>query len=289
MKKLILPAIAAVFFSGVAMAQETVTLSGTVAERFGETIVLDTGAGRFLVTLPKSASEPRQGARLSVTGIRTDRTVAATSVDAGAQSTAEQPFAPTSSSANAVNIPDVLDGLGFTDLRSREDYDDGETVYSARSGESWLRAEFRRDGSFKKAESDGSGLPKTLVDRILPAEARSNMRLAEAASIIEVERKRDGKFEIEGLTEGGSELELEFDQSGQLVKFEIDERSEDKRGSLGTNEARARLQALGYTDIGWMKRGGKHVDAEASNAYGDRVEVRLNHRGDVDRERAMTR
>ena len=41
-------------------------------------------------------------------------------------------------------------------------------------------------------------------------------------------------------------------------------------------------------DIGWLRLGGKHAEAEATNRFGERVSVRLNDRGQIDRERRLS-
>ena len=67
------------------------------------------------------------------------------------------------------------------------------------------------------------------------------------------------------------------------------ERERDDRRSLSAEDARAKLEALGYTQIGFMDRGGRHIKAVAVNPYGDQVEVRLDDTGRVDRERMWMR
>jgi hypothetical protein len=45
------------------------------------------------------------------------------------------------------------------------------------------------------------------------------------------------------------------------------------------------INKLGYSDVGFNERGGRHVTALATNPYGDTVEVRLDDQCPVERER----
>jgi hypothetical protein len=77
-------------------------------------------------------------------------------------------------------------------------------------------------------------------------------------------------------------IEMEFSRSGALRDFV---RERDDRRSMPAEAVRERLTALGYTDIGFVERGGRHVTAVAINPYGDMVAVRLDDQGRVERER----
>lgn len=185
---------------------------------------------------------------------------------------------PAAAPAEAM-LPAPLRGLGLTDIRTRPD-DDGETYIFARTATGWLRAEARGD-RLLEVQADGAGLPPDLIAAMLPAAAVAEPRLAEIARLTEIELD-DDEIKVEGFAADGMRIEIEFDRDGTLRSFE---RERDDRRSLSEAAARARLAALGYTDVGFVERGGRHVTALATNPHGDTVEVRLDDQGRVDRER----
>lgn len=249
-------------------AQET-PLSGTVAEVFGTQVVLTTPEGRLLVTLPQGTAIPAPGTRLDLTGLRRGETFAAVTVTAG---TAADPV--------EAMLPAILRGLGLTDIRTRPD-DDGEIHIYARSSTGWLRAEARGD-QLLEVQADGAGLPQSLIDAMLPAAALREPRLAEMARLTEIDLDDDGEISVEGFAADGMRIEIEFALDGSLRGYE---RERDDRRSLSEAAARERLTALGYTGLGFVERGGRHVTALATNPYGETVEVRLDSQGRVERER----
>ncbi|UIJ33187.1 prevent-host-death protein (plasmid) [Cereibacter azotoformans] len=251
------------------VAAQEVPLSGTVAEVFGTRIVLSTPEGRVLVTLPQGTTAPAPGTRLDLTGTRTGETFAATTVTEG----------PAAAPAEAV-LPSALRGLDLTDIRTRS-RKDGKIYIYARGGTGWLRAEARGD-RLLEVQTDGAGLPQPLIETLLPAAVRAEPRLAEIARLTEIDLDDDGEISVEGFATDGMRIEIEFSRNGTLKDFE---RERDDRRSLSEAAAREKLVALGYTDIGFMERGGRHVTALATNPYGDTVEVRLDDQGRVERER----
>lgn len=251
------------------VAAQEVPLSGTVAEVFGTRIVLSTPEGRVLVTLPQGTTAPAPGTRLDLTGTRTGETFAAATVTEG----------PAAAPAEAV-LPSALRGLDLTDIRTRS-RKDGKIYIYARGGTGWLRAEARGD-RLLEVQTDGAGLPQPLIETLLPAAVRAEPRLAEIARLTEIDLDDDGEISVEGFATYGMRIEIEFSRDGTLKDFE---RERDDRRSLSEAAAREKLVALGYTDIGFMERGGRHVTALATNPYGDTVEVRLDDQGRVERER----
>lgn len=251
-------------------AQET-PLTGTVAEVFGSQIVLVTPEGRLLVTLPVDAAVPASGTRLDLTGTRTGDTFAAATVDVSA--------APAVDPAEAM-LPALLRGLGLTDIRTRPD-DDDETYIYARSANGWLRAEARGD-LLREVQADGAGLPQSLIDAMLPAAARAEPRLGDITRLTEIDLDDDGDISVEGFAADGMRIEIEFSRNGTLRDYD---RERDDRSSLTEEAARERLDSLGYTNLGFVNRGGRKVTALAVNPYGETVEVRLDDKGRVDRER----
>lgn len=250
-------------------------VTGTVAEVFGTQIVLATPEGRLLVTLPEDAATAAPGTRLDLTGTRTGQTFTATAARVSA--------GPAADPAEGM-LPAPLRGLGLTDIRIRPD-NDGDTHIYARHATGWLRAEARGD-RLSEVQADGAGLPQSLVDTMLPAAARAEPRLADITRLTEIDLDDDGKdggkIEVEGHAADGMRVEIEFSRDGRLRDYE---RDRDDRRSLTVARARERLVALGYTDVGYIERGGRHVTALAVNPHGDTVEVRLDDQGRVERER----
>ncbi len=177
-------------------------------------------------------------------------------------------------------LPLALRGLDLSEINIRPD-DDGEVYIFARSSTGWLRAEARGD-RLQEVQADGAGLPPALVEAMLPATLRAEPRLSEIATLTEIDLDDDGEITVEGYGSDGMRIEIEFGRDGRLQDFE---RERDDRRSLSEEAARDRLTALGYTQIGYIERGGRHVTALAVNAFGDTVEVRLDDQGRVERER----
>lgn len=250
------------------LAQE-VPLSGVVAETFGSQIVLATPEGRVLVTLPDGAAIPMPGTQLDLTGARTGAIFTATGVTIG----------KSVDPAEAM-LPAALRGLGLTDIQTRQD-DDGEVYIYARTASGWLRAEARGE-RLLEVQADGAGLPQGLIAAMLPANVRAEPRLADIARVTEIDLDSDGEISVEGFAADGMRIEIEFSRAGALRDYE---RERDDRRSMSEAAARDRLTALGYMDIGFVERGGRHVTAIAKNPFGDMVEVRLDDQGRVERER----
>ncbi|SDX10823.1 prevent-host-death protein [Roseicitreum antarcticum] len=268
----IIAAIALTAMLGTPLGAQGTQLSGTIAERFGQQIVVTTPEGRLLVTLPEGAEVPGEGARVSLDGTRDGDTFAATALTV--TGTAE---------ARPVALPQPLSGLGLTDIRIRPD-DDGETyIYARLPGGGWLRAEARGDRLIE-VQSDIVGLPESLVAAMLPEAARAEPRFADIARLTEIELD-EGEISVEGYAADGMRIEIEFGRNGDLRDYE---RERDDRRSLSDAAARERLEALGYTQIGFLERGGRDVEALALNPFGDQVEVRLDDQGRVERERLWT-
>ncbi|ETX27048.1 hypothetical protein [Roseivivax isoporae] len=277
MRRTLAATIAAIALSapfGAPLAAQDAQLSGSVADRFGDQVVVATPEGRILVTLPDGVEAPEAGAQVTLEGTRTGNTFAATALEVGA--------AP-AEDGSVAGLPQALQGLGLTEVRSRPD-DDGETYIYARLPEGgWLRAEARGD-RLLEVQSDGAGLPDALVTALLPEATRAEPRLADLGRLTEIERD-DDEISVEGYAQDGMRIEMEFGRDGTLRDYE---RERDDRRSLTRDAARERLEALGYTGIGFVERGGRHVAALAVNPYGDQVEVRLDESGRVERERLWT-
>lgn len=260
-----------------AAAQEA-RLSGSVAEVFGSQIVLATPEGRILVTLPEGATAPAPGARVELTGTRAGQTFTALSVaEAG-------PAAPAPVSAPAAGLPAVLAALNPLEVARRSEMGrhGAEEKFYLRLTEGWIRAETRNG---RLVEVKGQALPQAAVAAVLPQALQGARELTDFARITEVSIKPEGEIEVEGYDRSGTRIEVEWSADLRLREFE---RNGDDRRSLSETAAADRLAALGYREVAVLHRTGRHVEALARNPYGERVEVRLDERGQVDRERMLT-
>ncbi len=276
-------ALAAVL-GGAALAQEA-RLTGQVAEVFGDRIVLSTPEGRILVTLPQGAAAPAPGAGITVEGRREGATMQAHSLEPAAGL-----VAPALAAASVQGLPPELAALGLAEVITRQErprHGGSETYIHGRLPDgAWLRAKLR-DGRLAEAQVSGGTLPPALVEALLPASLRGAPELGRIARIVEIDRKPEGEIEVEGYAADGARIEVAFDRNGRLRKFERDQR--DDRRALSEAAMRERLASLGYTTVGFVNRGGRHAEAVAVNPWGEWVEVRLNERGEIDRERAFRR
>lgn len=190
------------------------------------------------------------------------------------------PYAP------AAALPPALKDLGLTQLHQRTDRKDGDTVWSARTREgTWLRIETDGSGRLEDIKaSEGQSLSPALLSRLLPPAVAQSSRRAELAQVTEIDFDDDGEVELKGRDAQGTLTELEFGADGLMTELKR-ERWETRR--FEAPAVQERLQQAGYRDIGWLHLGGKHAEAEATNRFGERVSVRLNDRGQIERERRM--
>lgn len=192
--------------------------------------------------------------------------------------------APLMAQTVATALPAPLGDLGLADVRTHLDDDGDLYVYGRLPGGGWLRAE-AWNGQVHEAEVDSAALPAALVAALLPAAAQSEPRLTALARITEIETDRDD-ISVEGYASDGMRIEMEFDPAGRLIEYEM---RRDDRPALSVDDARTRLSALGYTDLGFIDRGGRHIEAQARNSRGEQVWVELDEQGQVTRERVWLR
>ncbi len=267
-----------------AMAQDG-RLNGQVAEVFGKSIVLTTPEGRILVTLPEGAEAPAAGARITVVGQRNGMTMTARSI--------EMPPPPPARGrplASATTMPPVLAALDLTEVVTRQErprHGGTETHIHGRLPDgAWMRAKLR-DGQLAEAQVATGELPPSLIAALLPPAIETARETTRIARVAKIDHKPKGEIKIEGFAVDGTRIEAEFDRAGTLLKLERARR--DDRRSLSEEGLRARLAELGYSEVGFVHRGGRHAEAVARNPYGEWVDVRMNDRGEIDRERAWTR
>ena len=298
MKKLIATLMLTTALAAPVVAQDS-TITGTVAETFGNTVILNTADGRLLVTVPNDVTVPEAGTNITATGTGSDDTFAATAIsevaggtpvpNATAPATATAPAmtqAATPAATPEADLPPQLRGLGLTDMHVRTDSKGEDTDIHARlASGGWILAETKR-GRLEEVKIDQADVPAALLDQLLPPPVRNAPQLADFARITEVEFDSDGEIEIEGIATDGMEMKLEFSTSGSIKKYE---READDRRSIDADAARAQLEQLGYTDIGFTDRSSRRVEVIARNSFGDLVEVRIDETGRVDRERLWDR
>ncbi len=259
-------------------------LSGTVADVFDGQIVFTTSEGRVLVTLPEGAEAPQMGANVTMAGSRNGSNFTATQIDTAAET---QP-APTAAGSNdSAALPAPLQDLGLTNVLIREDDDRDLDIYGEMPGGGWVKIETDgRDQRVEEIKTDGTALPDAMIATFLPEQLRNAPRVAELDRIVEIELDDDGEIKIEGLTADGMRVEIEFERNGEMDDYEL---SRDDRRSMSVEDARATFADLGYTEIGYVDRSGRHVTAIALNPNGEQVEVRLDEAGRVERERMFQR
>ncbi|MFN4125266.1 hypothetical protein [Pannonibacter indicus] len=268
-----------------ALAQDRLT--GTVAESFGGQIVVQAPQGRILLTLPEGVAAPAPGARIEAEGRAVGQTFAATRL------TATTGLAPVPAAAPysgpVTGLPPELARLGLTEVVTRHERSRSGShevrIHGRLSDGGWLRAK-TRGGRLVETKAS-TAVPQALVEALLPASVHAGRELADFSRITEIGIKREGEIEVEGIGREGTRLEVEYWPDGRLKKYERE--GSDRRRLMTEEAARAELGRLGYHEVGFVSRGGKHVDAVARNPYGEWVEVRLNDRGRIDRERAFTR
>ncbi len=259
-------------------------LSGIVADVFDGQIVVTTPEGRILVTLPDGTQAPQAGASVTLAGSRDGANFTATQIDASA---AQQTAAATPSAQDSAMLPAALRDLGLTDILAKVDDDQDMDIYARMPDGGWVYIETDgRDQRIEEVKTDGTAMPANMIEALLPEQVRSAPRVAELDRIVEIELDDDGEIEIKGIAADGMRVEIEFNRAGQLDDIKL---SRDDRRSLTVDAARDALGALGYTDIGYIDRSGRHVTAMALNPDGEQVEVRLDDAGRVERERSWQR
>lgn len=259
-------------------------LSGTVADVFDRQIVVTTSEGRVLVTLPEGSEVPQTGANVTMAGSRDGANFTATQIDIAA---ASQPAPVANGGNNSDALPAALQDLGLTNVLIREDDDRDLDIYGEMPGGGWVKIEtYGRDQRVEEIKTDGTGLPDAMIAAFLPEQLRNAPRVAELDRIVEIELDDDGEIEIKGLAADGMRAKIEFERNCEMDDYEL---SRDDRRSMSVEDARAIFADLGYTEIGYVDRSGRHVTAIALNPNGEQVEVRLDDAGRVERERMFQR
>ncbi|MFN6978099.1 MAG: hypothetical protein ACK4OP_08250 [Gemmobacter sp.] len=288
-KKMLLTGAALIALAAPALAEE---LRGRVTETFGTHVTIEDRGTRWLIRLPEGAAPPSEGARVLVEGRLEGRMLTAERITLEPGPAAEAPGGPRR--GDRVSPPSELPAgnadaaprlPGVQDLTLRNRSRSGDLHWSGRLGEGEVRVVSASDGSVKRVTSDGAALPRPVVDRVLGRRLGDLAGTDRLASISHAEIRPRGEIVLRGPDATGAEIEIRFDRGGRL------DRIERHLPLPGLERARvtALLEAAGYADIGWTEHKARHVEVEATNAYGDRVEVRINRDGQIDRERLLGR
>ncbi|MDH2325244.1 prevent-host-death protein [Cereibacter sp. SYSU M97828] len=263
--------LSAALLSPLALHAQTAELTGRVGDVFADQFVLETDGQRILVEAPGQV--PARGDIVSVTGTRDGANFAATGVRQAANGV----------SAEETTLPEELRGLGLTSIRDR--MDDGERRVGGRLADgSELRIEYHRDGRIDEVETSRDGaLPAQLLTRILPAALLDSAEYKGIARVTEVDIDRD-EVKVEGFAENGAKVEIEASPEGAIHGYE--RKLDRDRRTMNEGAARERLAALGYGDAGRIRSDDGKLEVQATNPFGERVDLRLDEQGRVTRERA---
>lgn len=276
-------------------------LRGRVIDSFGAQVVIEARGVRYLVILPPGVEAPAEGARIRAEGALEGRTLTARSLvpdagpgagpGAGPRDTAraEGPRGPRAEGPRGARAPQPgpaaaeaprLPGVG--ELVLVETSRSGDRHWTGRLADgSVLRVVTDAEGRLERLATDGAALPRPLIDRLLPVRLSALAQTDRLAAITRAELRRRGEIVLRGPDAEGHETELRYDRAG---RFERAERRLPPPG-LDRAEVERILTAAGYTDIGRHDFGPRHAEAVATNPWGERVEVRINRHGEIDRER----
>lgn len=283
-----------------ALAEE---LRGRVTDSFGAQVVIEARGARYLVILPPGVEAPAEGARIRAEGALEGRTLTARSLvpDAGPgagpgagprdPARAEGPRGPRGEGPRGAGAPQPAPAPAAAEAPRLPGVGDLALVETSRSGDrhwagrladgSVLRVVTDAQGRLERLATEGAALPRPLIDRLLPVRLSELAQADRLAAITRAELRPRGEIVLRGPDAEGHETELRYDRAG---RFERAERRLPPPGLDRAEVARILTQA-GYTDIAGYDFGPAHAEAVATNPWGERVEVRINRHGEIDRER----
>jgi len=255
---------------------ETVTLHGTVAERFGPKFVLETPDGRVLVDGGpdwRGAEAPGPGTALTVTGRETEAGLVAERllleggreiVIAGAETEADA-LDPAATEALTGRLAEA--GIGAPRLVSTTSR---HGHFEAEGPEGPLRIQARRDGELRRAEGLGAAA-------LAPGWA---LQQAAAEGIVAVQAVR---FTSRHIHLAGP------DGDGEAQRLRV-RRDADGRSQASAppdpDTLRGRVEAAGFAWQGDLSLSRAHAEVDALNPEGEPVRLRLDRTGEILRERA---
>lgn len=185
---------------------------------------------------------------------------------APAEAPAEAPAATAPApAAEAVALPEILQGSAFTDVTSRPGPRGGLMVEGtiAETGKSFDALVNGEGALIGMRTADGAALPAAVVESLLPEAARANAILPEITALSAI-GQRDGAVMASGQDASGEDVRIGFDAEGQLMHFSRGDR-EGRGGWMGRDGHRGERGDHG-------DRGGKHGKHGDKGPRGERGE-----------------
>ncbi len=270
----------------LAALAEPAELTGTIAERFDDRIVLDTAEGRILVELDDTAGPaPDTGAQVVVTGDLNGQTLRGATLRV-ADATTPPPPAPRVADAATDTLPAELANLGLTDILDEVKSDGDRNIRGLLPDGSRFAAEYDNGLLSEMKTEPRRAIPQSLLDAVLSAPVRDRIAAEDVGHIHEVEFESDGTIEIKG-RDGMARIEMDIAADGQpiAIEREMGRRGEGRPGPQMTQEQaeQAALDA-GYTDIERVVILRRHAMVLATNPDAEQVRIRIRMDGEVTRE-----
>lgn len=269
----------------VALAQSA-EVSGRIAERFGNSVVVDTGDRRVLVeTSDASGPAFEPGTEVTFTGDLDGDTMRAAQLRPN-DDTSARPAPDTGSENSNAAVTGPLTMLDLQDVREDRKSDGELEIRAMLAGDLRIEAEYDRDGRLEEVKTEPRGeLPRDFVDAILPQAAREQLQRLNFDRIHEIEFDDDGEIEVKGHI-NNMPAEAEMTAAGQLIEFErkTDERAEKRPFDMPRPEIEQHVRDAGYDDVERIEIRGRHADVWAENPEGESVRVRVEMNGDITRE-----
>lgn len=182
-------------------------------------------------------------------------------------------------------LPQELSGLDLSDVHDNGD-GDGREIRATLDG---TRFEIEYDdGRIEEiTAAPDATLPQAVLEAMVPAEILSAAGDMGIGDIVQVEfNDDDGEVELNG-TDGDGPVEATFSSDGQMTEFD---RSDDGRGppdhairhDLTPDDVRRIAAEAGYENVEWIEIRPNHVEFDAVDANGQRMEVRLDGDGQIE-------
>lgn len=161
--------------------------------------------------------------------------------------------------AGAVSLPAPLDGLGLSDVTSKEGRR-GSMIRGTLPDGGEINAALDRDGALRMIHAGkDNALPQAVIDAMLPQAARGNAQFGQLSVITGI-GERDGTVMVMGADADGEQLRMGFDTNGELLAFGKGERMgkgpDGKRGEMRAEGKRGGHGKGDHGKRGQGKRGG---------------------------------
>lgn len=178
--------------------------------------------------------------------------------------------------APAVTIPEILQGDAFADVESSQGRRGGMFVQGSltESGKDF-QAMVNSDGQLMGIRTaEGSALPQSVIDALLPETARANPILGEITELNAI-GTRGGAVMVSGQAASGDKVRIGFDAEGELTQFmRGDHGKRDMGMNMGERGDRGNQGKRGMGD-----RGGDHAEQRGKGRGGEHGMMR-GERGD---------